>query len=107
MTMADLFSGPAWSLYLAAGFILLSGIFMLSGPGSRFLSRRHGSEQIRYIRVKIFRIIGGGFSVMGLMYFLIFLFRRSLPAWFVYVMAGILMADMIVMRILLYKIRRR
>ena len=101
MKLADLSTGPDWVVYV--GFIIFAvlSIVLISGHGSWLISGYNTAskeEKAKYNEKKLCRTMGIG--IMGV-------FENILPAFFVYIALGIILADVVIIIVLGNTICRR
>lgn len=76
---------------------------MISGHGSWLISGYNTAskeEKEKYNEKKLCRIMGTGMSVIAILILMMGLFENVLPAFFVYIALGIILADVMVMIVL-------
>lgn len=103
MKLADLSTGSDWIIYV--GFIILAviSIVLISGHGSWFISGYNTAtkeEKAKYDEKKLCRTMGIGMSVIAILILIMGLFENVLPAFFVYIALGIILADVVVIIVL-------
>ena len=103
MKLADLSTGPDWIVWI--GFIIFAvlSIVLLLGHGSWFISGYNTAskkEKEKYNEKKLCRTMGIGMSVITLLILTMGLLENILPAFFVYIALGIVLADIVVIIIL-------
>ena len=103
MKLADLATGPDWIVWIIFGIFTMLSIVLLSGHGSWFISGYNTAskkEKEKYDEKKLCRTIGIGMSVIAILILIMGLFENFLPAFFVYIALGIIVADVVVIIIL-------
>lgn len=78
-------------------------IVLISGHGSWLISGYNTAskeEKEKYNEKKLCRIMGTGMSVIAILILMMGLFENVLPAFFVYIALGIILADVMVMIVL-------
>ena len=106
MKLADLSTGPDWVVYV--GFIIFAvlSIVLISGHGSWLISGYNTAskeEKAKYNEKKLCRTMGIGMSVIAIL----LLIMGVLPAFFVYIALGIILADVVITIVLGNTICRR
>ena len=96
MKLADLSTGPDWVVYV--GFIIFAvlSIVLISGHGSWLISGYNTAskeEKAKYNEKKLCRTMGIGMSVIAILLLIMGVFENILPAFFVYIALGIILAD--------------
>ncbi len=102
MKLADLSTGPDWVVYV--GFIIFAvlSIVLISGHGSWLISGYNTAskeEKAKY-NEKLCRTMGIGMSVIAILLLIMGVFENILPAFFVYIALGIILADVVIIIVL-------
>ena len=110
MKLADLSAGPDWVVYV--GFIIFAvlSVVLISGHGSWLISGYNTAskeEKAKYNEKKLCRIMGIGMSVIAILLLIMGVFENILPAFFVYIALGIILADVVIIIVLGNTICRR
>ena len=110
MKLADLSTGPDWVVYV--GFIIFAvfSIVLISGHGSWLISGYNTAskeEKAKYNEKKLCRTMGIGMSVIAILLLIMGVFENILPAFFVYIALGIILADVVIIIVLGNTIGRR
>nr|WP_083429832.1 DUF3784 domain-containing protein [Blautia sp. Marseille-P3201T] len=103
MKLADLSTGPDWVVYV--GFIIFAvlSIVLISGHGSWLISGYNTAskeEKAKYNEKKLCRTMGIGMSVIAILLLIMGVFENILPAFFVYIALGIILADVVIIIVL-------
>ena len=103
MKLADLSTGPDWVVYV--GFIIFAvlSIVLISGHGSWLISGYNTASK----EEKLCRTMGIGMSVIAILLLIMGVFENILPAFFVYIALGIILADVVIIIVLGNTICRR
>ena len=110
MKLADLSTGPDWVVYV--GFIIFAvlSIALISGHGSWLISGYNTAskeEKAKYNEKKLCGTMGIGMSVIAILLLIMGVFENILPAFFVYIALGIILADVVIIIVLGNTICRR
>ena len=110
MKLADLSTGPDWVVYV--GFIIFAvlSIVLISGHGSWLISGYNTAskeEKAKYNEKKLCRTMGIGMSIIAILLLIMGVFENILPAFFVYIALGIILADVVIIIVLGNTICRR
>lgn len=100
MKMSDLSNGPDWVVWIVIACLAILSLVFISGHGERFISGYNTAskeEKEQYDSKKLCRTIGAGMAVIVILIFFAMLFEQILPAAFAYIMAGIILADIVIM----------
>ena len=103
MKLADLATGPDWTVWIIFGIFTVLSIVLLSGHGSWFISGYNTAskeEKEKYDEKKLCRTMGVGMSIIAILILIMGLFENFLPAFFVYIALGIILVDVVVIIIL-------
>ena len=103
MKLADLATGPDWTMWIIFGIFTVLSIVLLSGHGSWFISGYNTAskeEKEKYDEKKLCRTMGVGMSIIAILILIMGLFENFLPAFFVYIALGIIVVDVVVIIIL-------
>lgn len=103
MKLADLATGPDWTVWIIFGIFTVLSIVLLSGHGSWFISGYNTAskeEKEKYDEKKLCRTMGVGMSIIAILILIMGLFENFLPAFFVYIALGIIVVDVVVIIIL-------
>lgn len=110
MKLADLSTGPDWIVYVGFVIFAVLSIVLISGHGSWFISGYNTAskeEKAKYNEKKLCRTVGIGMSVIAILILTMGLFENVLPAFFIYIALGIILADIVVIIVLENTICRR
>ena len=103
MKLADLATGPDWTMWIIFGIFTVLSIVLLSGHGSWFISGYNTAskeEKEKYDEKKLCRTMGVGMSIIAILALIMGLLENILPAFFVYIALGIIVVDVVVIIIL-------
>ena len=103
MKLADLATGPDWTMWIIFGIFTVLSIVLLSGHGSWFISGYNTAskeEKEKYDEKKLCRTMGIGMSIIAILALIMGLLENILPAFFVYIAVGIIVVDVVVIIIL-------
>lgn len=103
MKLSDISNGPDWVLWVVIILFAALSVLFLSGRGSWLIAGYNTAskeEKAKYNTKKLCRVFGIGMTVITLLLVVTGLFENVLPAEFVYIAAGIILADTIIMIIL-------
>ena len=103
MKLADLATGPDWTVWIIFGIFTVLSIVLLSGHGSWFISGYNTAskeEKEKYDEKKLCRTMGVGMSIIAILALIMGLLENILPAFFVYIALGIIVVDVVVIIIL-------
>ena len=103
MKLADLATGPDWTVWIIFGIFTVLSIVLLSGHGSWFISGYNTAskeEKEKYDEKKLCRTMGFGMSVIAILTLTMGLLENILPAFFLYIALGIILVDAVVIIIL-------
>lgn len=110
MKLADLSTGPDWIIWvLFAVIAIISGV-LITGHGSWFISGYNTAskeEKAKYDEKKLCRTTGIGMAVIDVLILIMGLFEDVLPAGFIYVSLGIILADVVIMLIICNTVCRK
>ena len=110
MKLADLATGPDWTMWIIFGIFTVLSIVLLSGHGSWFISGYNTAtkeEKEKYDEKKLCRTMGIGMSVIAILLLIMGVFENILPAFFVYIALGIILVDVVIIIVLGNTICRR
>lgn len=110
MKMSDLSNGPDWVVWIVIACLAVLSIVFLSGHGGKLIAGYNTAskeEKEQYDSKKLCRTIGAGMAVITILILFTILFEQILPAVFAYIMAGIILADIVIMMILANTICRK
>lgn len=110
MKLADLATGPDWIIWIVFVILAVISIILLSGHGSWFISGYNVAtkeEKEKYDEKKLCRTTGIGMSVIAILLLIMGVFENILPAFFVYIALGIILADVVITIVLGNTICRR
>ena len=110
MKLADLATGPDWIVWIIFVIFAVLSINLLSGHGSWFISGYNTAskeEKKKYDEKKLCRTMGIGMSVIAILLLIMGVFENILPAFFVYIALGIILADVVITIVLGNTICRR
>lgn len=103
MTLADCINGPDWIIWLLVGVLVLLSIILISGHGSIQIAGYNTAskeDKLTYDEKKLCRTVGIGTAILAGLLLIIGLFKNSLPVYFGYIFAGIVLVDVVVIIIL-------
>lgn len=103
MKLKDISTGPDWVVWIAFIVFAVFSIVLLLGRGSWLISGYNTAskeEKAKYNEKKLCRVMGSGMAVIAVLIFIMGVFESILPAFFVYISIGIILADVAVMFIL-------
>ena len=110
MKLADLATGSDAIVWIVFGIFAVISIILLSGHGSWFISGYNTAskeEKAKYNEKKLCRTMGIGMSVIAILLLIMGVFENILPAFFVYIALGIILADVVIIIVLGNTICRR
>ena len=110
MKLADLSTGPDWGVYVVFIILAVLSIVLISGHGSWLISGYNTAskeEKTKYNEKKLCRTMGIGMSVIAILLLIMGVFENILPAFFVYIALGIILADVVIIIVLGNTICRR
>ena len=99
MKLADLATGSDWIVWIVFVIFAVLSIILLSGHGSWFISGYNTAskeEKAKYNEKKLCRTMGIGMAVIAVLILVMGMFEDVLPAFFVYIAVGIILADVAV-----------
>ena len=103
MTLSDISTGPDWISWVTTAVLLLLSLVLIFGKGSWLIAGYNTStkeEKARYDEKKLCRVVGIGLLVITVLTTVSTLLQNVLPAFFAYIMVGIIILDCVVMIIL-------
>ena len=110
MKLADLATGSDVIVWIVFGIFAVISIILLSGHGSWLISGYNTAskeEKEKYDEKKLCRTMGIGMSVIAILLLIMGVFENILPAFFVYIALGIILADVVITIVLGNTICRR
>lgn len=110
MKLGDISNGPDWILWVVFIISTILSVVLFSGHGSGLISGYNVAtkeEKAKYDEKRLCRINGVGMAVIAFLVLISGLFENMLPASFVYVSIGVILADVIIMIILSNTIGRK
>ena len=110
MKLADLATGSDVIVWIVFGIFAVISIILLSGHGSWLISGYNTAskeEKEKYNEKKLCRTMGIGMSVIAILLLIMGVFENILPAFFVYIALGIILADVVIIIVLGNTICRR
>ena len=110
MKLSDLATGSDWTVWIVFVIFAVLSIILLSGHGSWFISGYNTAskeEKAKYNEKKLCRTMGIGMSVIAILLLSMGVFENILPAFFVYIALGIILADVVIIIVLGNTICRR
>ena len=110
MKLVDLATGPDWIVWIVFVIFAVFSIILLSGHGNWFISGYNtasNEEKEKYDEKKLCRTMGIGMSVIAILLLIMGVFENILPAFFVYIALGIILADVVITIVLGNTICRR
>lgn len=96
MKLADISHGPKWILWVVLFMLAIISIVLISGHGSWLISGYNTApkkEKEKYDAEKLCRVTGCGLGVITVLVLFMGLFENVLPASFIYIAVGIILAD--------------
>ena len=103
MKLADLATGPDWTMWIIFGIFTVLSIVLLSGHGSWFISGYNTAtkeKKEKYDEKKLCRTMGIGMSIIAILALIMGVLENILSAFFVYIALGIILVDVVVIIIL-------
>lgn len=103
MKLADLSHGPDWVVWLVFIIFAILSAVLISGHGSGLISGYNTAskeEKEKYNEKRLCRTMGIGMAVIAFFILISAIFEEILPASFVYVLIGVILADVIIIIIL-------
>ena len=103
MKLVELATGSGWIVWIVFGLLAVLSIVLLSGHGSWFISGYNiasKEEKEKYDEKKLCRTMGIGMTIIAILILIMGLFEKFLPAFFVYIVLGIIVIDVVVISIL-------
>ena len=110
MKLVDLATGSDWIVWIVFVIFAVFSIILLSGHGSWVISGYNTAskeEKEKYDEKKLCRTMGIGMSVIAILLLIMGVFENILPAFFVYIALGIILADVVIIIVLGNTICRR
>ena len=110
MKLSDLATGSDWTVWIVFVIFAVLSIILLSGHGSWFISGYNTAsreEKEKYDEKKLCRTMGIGMFVIAILLLIMGVFENILPAFFVYIALGIILADVVIIIVLGNTICRR
>ena len=110
MKLADLATGSDWIVWIVFAIFAVLSIILLSGHGSWFISGYNTAskeEKAKNNEKKQCRTMGIGMSVIAILLLIMGVFENILPAFFVNIALGIILADVEIIIVLGNTICRR
>ena len=99
MKLADISTGPDWTVWIAFTILIILSVVLISGHGSWLISGYNTAsqeEKAKYNEKKLCRTMGIGMAVIAVLILVMGMFEDVLPAFFVYIAVGIILADVAV-----------
>lgn len=103
MKVADLSTGPDWIAYVGFVLLLVLAIVLISGHGSWLIAGYNATskkEKAKYNEKKLCRTVGIGIVIIAILILSMQLLENVLPAFFAYIVLGIILLDVAVIIIL-------
>ena len=97
--LSDLSTGPDGVIWIVFILFTILSIILLSGHGSWLISGYNTAskeEKAKYNEKKLCRTLGIGMAVIAVLILVMGMFEDVLPAFFVYIAVGIILADVAV-----------
>ena len=97
--LSDLSTGPDEVIWIVFILFTILSIILLSGHGSWLISGYNTAskeEKAKYNEKKLCRTMGIGMAVIAVLILVMGMFEDVLPAFFVYIAVGIILADVAV-----------
>ena len=110
MKLKDISAGPDWVVWIAFIVFAVFSIVLLLGRGNWLISGYNTAskeEKAKYNEKKLCRTMGIGMSVIAILLLIMGVFENILPAFFVYIALGIILADVVIIIVLGNTICRR
>ena len=110
MKLSDLATGSDWTVWIVFVIFAVLSIILLSGHGSWLISGYNTAskeEKEKYNEKKLCRTMGIGMSIIAILLLSMGVFENILPAFFVYIALGIILADVVIIIVLGNTICRR
>ena len=98
MKLADISTGPDWTVWIAFTILIILSVVLISGHGSWLISGYNTAsqeEKAKYNEKKLCRIIGIGIFVIAILLLIMVLLENILPAFFAYIALGIVLIDIV------------
>lgn len=103
MKLADLSNGADWVVWVVFAIVALVSVVLISGHGSGLISGYNVAskeEKAKYNEKRLCRTMGVGMAIIALLILISGLFEHVLPANFIYVLMGVIVADVIIIIVL-------
>ena len=103
MKLADLSHGPDWVVWVVFIIFAILSAALISGHGSGLISGYNTApkeEKAKYNEKCLCRTMGIGMALIAFFILISGIFEETLPASFVYVLIGVIVADVIIIIIL-------
>ncbi len=103
MKLSDISNGSDWVIWVIVIIMAILSVVFISGHGSMLIAGYNTAsdeEKAEYDAQKLCRILGLGFAVITVVIFIMGLFENVLPASFIYIAIGIILADLVVILVL-------
>ena len=103
MTMADKMTGPIWLSWVVTAIFLIISVILITGHGSGLIAGYNTAskeEKEKYNVRKLCKVMGFGMGAITIMFLLMNLFYKQLPASFAYVILAFIIIDVIIIAIL-------
>ena len=110
MKLADISHGPDWIVWAVFVVFAILSVILLSGHGSWLIAGYNTAskeEKAKYNKKRLCRTMGAGMAVIALLVLISGLLEDLLPAGFVYVQLGIILADVVVMIVLSHTVCKK
>lgn len=103
MKLSDISNGSDWVIWVIVIIMAILSVVFISGHGSMLIAGYNTAsdeEKAEYDVKKLCRVLGLGFAVITVVIFIMGLFENVLPASFIYIAIGIILADLVVVLVL-------
>lgn len=94
--LSDISNGPAWVMWIVVVVLAVGSVILISGHGSWLISGYNTAskkEKAKYDEKKLCRTTGIGMGIITILIFITSLLKDVLPSNFVYIAAGIILID--------------
>ena len=110
MTLKDIHKGPDWVLWAVAVLFAVISIVLLSGHGANLIAGYNTAseeEKSKYDAKKLCRTVGGGMSVITLLFLVMAIWESVLPSYFSTVFLVVTLIDIGIMLVLMNTVCRK
>lgn len=94
--LSDISNDPAWVMWIVVVVLAVGSVILISGHGSWLISGYNTAskkEKAKYDEKKLCRTTGIGMGIITILIFITSLLKDVLPSNFVYIAAGIILID--------------